>query len=54
VVNDVLVVDDGSVDRTAKVAREVEAQVVKPSGQSRQRAGAQDRICDALEHGFDR
>ena len=53
VVNDVLVVDDGSVDRTAEVAREAEAQVVSHPVNRGKGAALKTGFAYALEHGFD-
>ncbi len=53
VVNDVLVVDDGSADRTAEVAREAGAQVVSHPVNRGKGAALKTGFAYALEHGFD-
>ncbi len=53
VVRDVLVVDDGSADRTAEVAREAEAQVVSHPVNRGKGAALKTGFAYALEHGFD-
>jgi glycosyltransferase involved in cell wall biosynthesis len=53
VVNDVLVVDDGSADRTAEVAREAGAQVVSHPVNRGKGAALKTGFAFALEHGFD-
>ena len=53
VVNDVLVVDDGSADRTAEVAREAGAQVVSHPTNRGKGAALKTGFAYALEHGFD-
>ncbi|HEX7678530.1 MAG TPA: glycosyltransferase family 2 protein [Thermoanaerobaculia bacterium] len=53
VVNDVLVVDDGSADRTAEVAREAGAQVVSHPVNRGKGGALKTGFAYALEHGFD-
>jgi len=53
VVRDVLVVDDGSADRTAEVAREAGAQVVSHPANRGKGAALKTGFAYALEHGFD-
>ncbi|HXA15903.1 MAG TPA: glycosyltransferase family 2 protein [Thermoanaerobaculia bacterium] len=53
VVKDVLVVDDGSADRTAEVAREAGAQVVSHSVNRGKGAALKTGFAYALEHGFE-
>jgi len=53
VVRDVLVVDDGSADRTAEVAREAGAQVVSHPTNRGKGAALKTGFAYALEHGFD-
>jgi glycosyltransferase involved in cell wall biosynthesis len=53
VVNDVLVVDDGSADRTAEVAGEAGAQVVSHSLNRGKGAALKTGFAYALEHGFE-
>lgn len=51
--DDVLVVDDGSADRTAGVAREAGAQVVSHSTNRGKGAALKTGFAYALQHGFD-
>jgi len=51
--NDVLVVDDGSTDRTAEAAREAGAQVVRHTVNRGKGAALKTAFAYALEHGFD-
>jgi len=53
VVRDVLVVDDGSADRTAEVAREAGAQVVSHPANRGKGAALKTGFAYALEHSFD-
>lgn len=53
VVSDVLVVDDGSADRTAEVAREAGAQVVSHPVNRGKGGALKTGFAYALEHGFD-
>jgi len=53
VVRDVLVVDDGSADRTAEVARDAGAQVVSHPANRGKGAALKTGFAYALEHGFD-
>lgn len=53
VVRDVLVVDDGSADRTAEVAREAGAEVVSHPVNRGKGAALKTGFAYALEHGFD-
>ncbi len=53
VVSDVLVVDDGSADRTAEVAEEAGAQVVSHPVNRGKGAALKTGFAYALEHGFD-
>jgi glycosyltransferase involved in cell wall biosynthesis len=53
VLDDVLVVDDGSADRTAEVAREAGAQVVTHPENRGKGAALKTGFAYALEHGFD-
>lgn len=51
--DDVLVVDDGSTDRTAEAARDAGAQVVRHSVNRGKGAALKTGFAYALEHGFD-